>query len=451
MRKQQKEQISNILTLLEQVHREIYRLLEKAQTQQVMQLLVDCQDAAIAIGTQIEKTEGIGFKTVGLLETYCEQVYMIYESLSCQKRLSVKEVMDTLNQLFVQITNSFNDDIPIRKEVVFLPYKASMWDSLESVWKAADEDPDCDAYVIPIPYYDRRADGSFGEMHYEGDLYPQYVPVTNYKEFDLEEHKPDMIYIHNPYDEYNRVTSVHPDFYSKKLKEYTENLVYIPYFLLREVDSKNDEQVQAMAHFVLTPGVLNSDKTIVQSENMKQVYVNVLAKKFGENSRENWENRIDGSGSPKFDKLTNTRKEDLQIPKEWQKIIRKPNGSWKKVIFYNTSLSAFLQHWEVYLDKVEDVLRIFKENKDEVTLLWRPHPLMLSTIEAMRLDLKSRYLQIVQKYQSEGWGIYDESADLERAIVMSDGYYGDESSVVELCQKVEIPIMIQNLNEMVRT
>ena len=36
----------------------------------------------------------------------------------------------------------------VRKEVVFLPYKASMWDSLESVWKAAEEDPDCVAYVF---------------------------------------------------------------------------------------------------------------------------------------------------------------------------------------------------------------------------------------------------------------------------------------------------------------
>ena len=26
---------------------------------------------------------------------------------------------------------------------------------LESVWQAADSDPYCDAYVIPIPYYDK--------------------------------------------------------------------------------------------------------------------------------------------------------------------------------------------------------------------------------------------------------------------------------------------------------
>ena len=36
---------------------------------------------------------------------------------------------------------------------VFLPYKASMWTSLESIWKAANRDPNCDNYVVPIPYY----------------------------------------------------------------------------------------------------------------------------------------------------------------------------------------------------------------------------------------------------------------------------------------------------------
>ena len=69
----------------------------------------------------------------------------------------------------VQIENSIKHEIPEWREAVFLPYKASMWDSLESVWRAAWEDPDCDAYVIPIPYYDRNPDRSLGELHYEGD------------------------------------------------------------------------------------------------------------------------------------------------------------------------------------------------------------------------------------------------------------------------------------------
>ena len=109
-----------------------------------------------------------------------------------------------------------------KKEVVFLPYKASMWDSLESVWQAAEEDGQCDAYVIPIPYYDKNPDGSLGEMHYEGEEYPEYVPIVSWKEYDISEHYPDVIYIHNPYDNWNYVTTVHPDFYASKLCQYTD-------------------------------------------------------------------------------------------------------------------------------------------------------------------------------------------------------------------------------------
>ena len=106
-----------------------------------------------------------------------------------------------------------------------------MWDSLERVWRAADADPDCDAYVVPIPYYDKNQDGSLGAFHYEGDLLPSYVPVTHYDEYRIENREPDAIFIHNPYDDYNRVTSVEPRFYSRELKKYTECLVYVPYFI----------------------------------------------------------------------------------------------------------------------------------------------------------------------------------------------------------------------------
>lgn len=445
MRKEKKEQIGSILKLLEEAHIVIKKQIEKQNIQSVLELMEDCQNAVISIGNQIEKTEGTDCATIRLLENYCELIYQLSESLIYIISEQANIMVQALEELLEQISNSVHNEIIVRKEAVFLPYKASMWDSLESVWKAADEDPNCDAYVIPIPYFDRTADGGFGELHYEGDLYPEYVPVTDYKEFDFEEHRPDMIYIHNPYDEYNLVTSVHPNFYSKKLKGYTKNLIYIPYFVLGEVDPENEEAVENMAHFCKTPVVLNADKVIVQSEQMKQVYVKVLTEWQGKHTREKWEEKILGLGSPKLDKVANTRKEDYEIPKEWLRIIENPDESWKKVIFYNTSLSAFLKNSDTYLDKVEDVLRIFKENKEDIALLWRPHPLFMQTLESMRAELKARYIEIAQKYKDEGWGIYDESAELDRAIAVSDGYYGDWSSVVQLCQEAGLPIMIQNI------
>ncbi len=454
MRKVEKEQILRIIELLRQAQEEMQKNIEKQNIQPVIELLADCQDAVVAVGNKIEKTEQMPCTVIPLLESYCESLYQLFEKLIAiqpileaeKSKYDVVEHLMQLKDLFVQIENEIKEKIEVRKIAVFLPYKASMWDSLESVWKAADDDPSCDAYVVSIPYFDRNADGRFGELHDEKDLYPSYVPVTSYEEIDLEELRPDTIFIHNPYDEYNRVTSVHPDFYSSRLKEYTDSLVYIPYFILGEVEPENEEAVEAMAHFCKTPAVLNAHKVIVQSEKMKQVYVKVLTEWMGEDTRQQWEDKILGLGSPKLDKVANTKKEDIEIPEDWLRIIERSDGSWKKIIFYNTSLTTFLKNSDTYLDKVEDVLRIFKENKEDIALLWRPHPLFMQTLESMRTELKERYVQIVQKYQAEQWGIYDESAELDRAVVVSDGYYGDRSSVVWLCQKKMMPILIQNMS-----
>ena len=49
------------------------------------------------------------------------------------------------------------------------------------------------------------------------------------------------------------------------------------------------------------------------------------------------------------------------------------------------------------------------------------------------------------RYIEDGWGIYDDSADVDRAVILSDAYYGDGSSVVQLCQKADMPVMLQNV------
>lgn len=447
MRKAQKDQAKGFLRVLDQVHDEIIKYMRKNSLPEMMELLGQCQEGAIQLGNLIEETEGEGFVTVGLLEEYCEYVYQLHETLQQGLRANVKETSKSLRTRLAQIERSVEQDIPLRTEVVFLPYKASMWDSLESVWKAADEDPDCDAYVVPIPYYDKNPDGSFREMHYEGDLYPDDVPVTGYEDYDFKGRRPDIIFIHNPYDNANYVTSIHPFFFSSNLKQFTDKLVYIPYFILNEIKPDNKAAIDGMKHFCTTPGVYNADQVIVQSEDMRQIYIDVLTEASGNKAgaRRYWEKKISGAGSPKVDKVLNTGREDIDIPEEWRRIIEKPDGSSKKVILYNTSVGSFLRYNDKMLSKMRQVFDIFESNKGEIALLWRPHPLMEATIESMRSGLYEEYMQLKQWFIKENIGIYDETPDMYTAIALSDGYYGDWSSLVPLYQKTGKPVMIQNV------
>ncbi len=414
--------------------------------------LGQCQESAIVLGTYIDTLGEKYANLVHILEDYCENIYQMSESLSDENvcRKISKKIQKQLTNLHNGIKYDLPDD---KKEIVFLPYKASMWDSLESIWKEADTDPACEAYVIPIPYFDKNPDGSFREEHYEGDQYPKNVPITRYDEYDLEAHHPDIIYIHNPYDECNHVTSVHPHFYARNLRNYTDKLVYIPYFVLEEIDPGNQAVIDGMKHFCFMPGTIYAHQVIVQSEDMRQIYINEYMKAakemglLGEHVDQKFlEKKFLGTGSPKIDKVLNTKREDLEIPEEWLRIMEKPDGSWKKVVFYNVGVSALLHDEYRMLEKMESVFNVCRRRKNEVTLLWRPHPLIQATIESMRPQLWEAYREIRDRYIAEGWGIYDDSADMDRAIVLSDAYYGvGSSSVVQVYQRTGKPVLIWDI------
>lgn len=360
MRKEQKQDVLDFINSLHEANEEIRTALNQKNLILVQNMICECQEFAISLGENIEKMEGKGHVTISCIEDYCETLFHMFEDVRTNN-INENKIYKTLRKQLIRIENSVNNDIRIKKEVVFFPYKAAMWDSLESVYLAAKEDPDCDAYCVPIPYYELNSDHSFGKIHYEGREYPKNIEIIDWESYRFEERKPDEIYIHNPYDACNLLTSVHPRFYASNLKKYTNMLVYIPYFILGEVEPDDQEAVEGMRHFVQTPGVIFADKVIVQSEKMKQIYVNEYLKFAMENGfggehldREYQEQRILGLGSPKVDKVWNTKKEALEIPKEWLKVIQKSDGSWKKIIFYNTGITALLGGAEKWVEKIEN-------------------------------------------------------------------------------------------------
>ncbi len=445
MRRAEKKQAEKLIGVLAEAQEAFRKRPDSRKLAEAMELLQYCQAEAIGLGNQIEEAEGEGTKAVALLEEYCELLYRFYETLAGKEDYSASRMYRSLKKQLVKIENEIRYEIKERTEAVFLPYKASMWDSLESVWRAADADLDCDAYVVPIPYYDKTPDGQINQLHYEIGEYPKDVPVLDYREYDFEKRHPDYIFIHNPYDNNNYATSVLPYFYAANLKKNTDCLVYVPYFILDEIMPGNKKAVERMEHFCLTPGVLNADRIIIQSEEMRQIYADVLTRICGGKNREYWEEKILGLGSPKVDRVTGTRRENVELPKEWRPILQRPDGEWKQVVLYNTGVSALLQHGERMLKKIRRVFEQFREKKETTAFLWRPHPLIQATIESMRPGLAKEYQRLVEEYREEGWGIYDDSAELDRALAVSDVYYGDWSSLVALCRKLGMPVLIQDV------
>ena len=409
--------------------KQILELLKTISEAQTAGLYADCQDGAIGLGGFIEQIEGEGTQTVALLEEYCELLFRASNGEIGEKQL---------RRHIIKVENSVKTELkPNRIEVVFFPYQLSMWDSLESIYLAAKEDPECDAYVVPIPYYEKNPDGSLGKMHYDGNQYLESIGAVDWQSYDIEERHPDVVFTHYAYDDMTNNASVHPNFFSKRLKQHCEMLVHVPYFVVA------GEKVEE--YYGYLPGILYADRVIAQSEAVRQSFISHYKKYDKERGWKGQfgkaEEKFIALGSPKFDKVINAKREDFELPEDWERLISKPDGTRKKAILYNTHMFKWLNEGEQYFKKIRHVFETFR-NRDDIVLWWRPHPNTELNFRTKRPDLLSEYAGVISEYIEGGWGIYDDTPDLHRALAWTDAYYGDWSSLVTMYGVTGKPVMI---------
>jgi len=403
--------------------KQIFELLETLYEAQAAGLYADCQDCAINIGEFIETLAGEGTQTVALLEQYCEMVFQASQGVVGEKKL---------RRHLQKIETSVKTELrPSKTEIVFFPYQVSMWDSLESIYLAAAKDPQCDAYVVPIPWFEKNRDGTFGEQKYDGERYPAHIPITDWNSYNLEERRPDAIFTHNPYDGNSYVSSVHPAYYSTALKRYTGCLVYVdyglPFWMTRDAIDQN-----------LLPSFHFFDLAIVYSKEYANALVHNLKRELSPGSALlRVQESIKALGSPKFDAVVCAKREEHPLPETWKAIIAK-----RKVILFATSIAAVLKGGDDFVSSTREFLEEFRNNED-IAIWWRPHPFSDSAFSSMRPQLREQYKEIVSTFISEGRGVYDDTPDLHRAIVWSDACYSDQSSVVLLYLATGKPFTIR--------
>lgn len=411
----------------------------------ISQLLASISEGVIYIGNMIGNGREAVFNDC--VDSICSIEEVIQKQITDKNRFEVynqifNNIISLLQELKEQLLNNRDvnalvkqllDKVSMMKqmidaeegklEVVFMPYKASMWDCMESVWEQATKEEICDCYVVPIPYYEKK-DGKVYKEVYEGDIFPDSVKITHYNNYNLADRNPDIIFIHNPYDGYNIITTVHPNYYSDELKKYTNNLVYIPYFVAGVyTDCESTLRSTAM------PAFKNVDWIIAQSEAHKQMLLRV-----GIDT-----NKVLVCGNPKFDAALRTLEGHYSTPNEW---VEKFQG--KKVFLYNSSISNLLVDNESLkkLDKeIDEII-----SNPNCGIIWRPHPLLEATIIAMRDNLQKQYMKIKRKILQSPNAVIDNNASTYPAIQMSDALISDYSSVMFQYAATGKPILCVDVN-----
>lgn len=428
MRRRQLKQIQELIKTIHEVHEEIKKCIIEALYEEATIMLADCQEAAISIGTSIEKAEENVPDIISDINVYCKSLYQI--SVTLGANCDAAEIYAMLEKQLERIETGIKQNIAEKFEIVFLPYKASMWDSLESIWLAAKEDENCECYVIPIPYYDKNNDGTLGKRYYEGEDFPSYVPIVDYNDYNIEQRQPDIIYIHNPYDKYNTLTTVSPEYYSDRLRMNTSCLVYSPYFVFGTYQPHISD-----IHY-LNSGSIYSNIIITQSDITKGIY-----EKYGFDK-----NKIIVSGLPKIDYVVNIKNSHIEMPKEWKDKIHTD----RKVLLFNMHLSYYLKACakvkegaisNYALNRLNEMLPKILNN-DKYSLIWRPHPLMKQMIISRLGEYPKELEEIEEAIKNSNNAVIDTYADYRYGFYYADAMISTYSSLVTLFSVLGKPIYI---------
>lgn len=400
-----KYNIMKMLNLMEQMQKNVLRQLKNGNREQIFEWLTQLQESAMEIGEAVEALENPDKALISCLEEYCELLYGLSQAVEDQgKGISQADVCD---RKLVDIYRRIKQ-IPMEIKIAFFPYKYSMWDSLESIWKAASKDKRCECQIIPVPYYDKGEDGKLEEFHYEGENFPEDIPILDYRNYSIESENPDIVYIHNPYDEYNKITCIHPVFFMENLKKQGAVMVYVPYYMAGVCSN-----FEKMGTGYKTKGTAYSDYIILQSDKLKAAY-----EYSGIESE-----KLLVIGSPKIDKIYEMMERDGRVKKEWQPVLKD-----RKVLLFCSSINDLLWYddWLCSTNAVIDSVLADKS----LALIWRPHPLLFQTLQILKKDYVKEYQRIYEKVREAENGVIDENGDFGDALTASDGMISDFSSLV---------------------
>lgn len=179
-------------------------------------------------------------------------------------------------------------------KIAFCPYKAEMWDAMESIFDACIYKPNINAVICPIPYAEFDCQGNLGLYHTETSRIKQLTPHADafIASEQLDKFKPDFVVLHYPYDGRNTVTRTANDFWSVNLIRKGYKIIYSPYALPYGGISSID---------LIKQPVLRYSWLIVQdSEEERRNFIDTWKKENVDLT-----DRIIVTGSPKRDLLWN--------------------------------------------------------------------------------------------------------------------------------------------------
>ena len=294
--------------------------------------------------------------------------------------------------------------------IAFLPYKRSMWNSMESVYEECRASG-IDAHCYPIPYIRMKENKEPDYIDTDYDLFGKIAePIETLTD-------PDYIAIHYQYEDHNKVTNMLPEYFTKALKDrYHCKIVFLPYGIYG-----------GQMRYSLQPGCRHVDYAFLESADAVSLFISGW-----QTQGVDFTGRVFSFGSPKLDAMGKLKR---KIPEEWEDII----GNSSVTLICN-SLGPFLTEPFRHLTMYHQ--HICEEIREGRAVIFRPHPLLRTTMKSMMPGMEQDYDAFIAWAHKQEGVIVDESEYLERAFGIADRMISDVSSVIPMWQMTGKPLEV---------
>lgn len=272
---------------------------------QLLDMLAQCQSVAIDLGNFIEQMKGeenLSAKAcVAALEEYCEKIFDVYNNLPLaveREKEDFQKLCAALNQAFVQMKQTVENEIIHKKLVAFLPDNPKRWKEMQALYDYYRQQENTEVCVIPLPLFAKNLYGEIvaGQDEYDKNdkrgEYPADLNIIAWHTVQMQSYEFAAIVIQNPYDAENPYLTVPPAYYAKQLQQYTDCLIYMMPQGVNDFTENDITDVYGLKYSLMMPGAMYADRILIESSAMKALFVNHLTAFAGEDTKDVWADKV---------------------------------------------------------------------------------------------------------------------------------------------------------------
>ncbi len=345
---------------------------------------------------------------------YTDSDYTYFEYLN---KISTMIDEEDDEESYKELINEISAITRRKIHALFLTQEPACWPSLETVFAAAQSDPDYNATLVYTPFFHE----NYTEQIDYSDTYTDEmnVPITKYNEYDLTADSPDVVFMIKPY---GNVPSAYE---IKQLENVIPRVIYIPYGMEITKDLIKFG-FGFYAHYKAWRHCAYGD----------------IVKEYGaEYGFRNGEN-IAVWGHPKADHYRDMGKNRESIPQDWKDFI----GGRKTILWTPHHLidleSDGTGTWLIWGTKI---LQLALENPD-IAFILRPHPLMFGALVNNGVLTEEELELMIDRIKNSGNILLDDSPSYHNAFNAADAIITDGTTFCIEFLYTKKPIMLTPRN-----